>query len=614
MKLSNILSTVNQVEKSKFINFLDRICSEAVTHDRELAKRVKSLDGQIKNASSGEIIQLFKLVLPYFEKNIAEQLAMLGGQPALIINIISRDGNSIARLSWIEALYTKEWNLISERSKQILELINETSSEEGVDKSKRLDIYHACFREAYFNDERNNREAKVTDDERSILNVLADKLDITADDKSAVEHLVNEIPQTGVQDCLNTLREIGIVFVSRKDLTVYVADEIVAILNRMQGKELANKHLLRILRTLSDSELSNILKAHGKRIRGVERSEKIESIIKMGLLTSQMLQHDICNADATINEKKERLKELINDLDLELDKIGANLDERADLIISSLNSLSEKEFNSLSATGFKELLSTLEKHLPELKSIIRRDFEIEDNEELNVDKLRALNITPHDILYMLTNDDIKLVRDCMAINRRGNPRLVILESFADATDKLIENYALLAKRDITGLKNVGIDITEADIGVKFEEVTKAIFEQLELEVDEDLRRSISTTKDKPDIILSLSEDNVIVSEAKTCKNGDFAKYSTTSRQIKAYVTQCESCGKRVSQVLIVAPSFSDDFVESAEMDTEINISLLEANGLKQILDVFKSKKNPKFSAKLFTKGGLLKSDLIAKNI
>ena len=614
MKLSNILSTVNQVEKSKFINFLDRICSEAVTHDRELAKRVKSLDGQIKNASSGEIIQLFKLVLPYFERNILEQLAMLGGQAALIVNIISRDGNSIARLSWIEALYTKEWNLISERSKQILELINETSSEEGVDKSKRLDIYHACFREAYFNDERNNREAKVTDDERSILNVLADKLDITADDKSAVEHLVNEIPQTGVQDCLNTLREIGIVFVSRKDLTVYVADEIVAILNRMQGKELANKHLLRILRTLSDSELSNILKAHGKRIRGVERSEKIESIIKMGLLTSQMLQHDICNADATINEKKERLKELINDLDLELDKIGANLDERADLIISSLNSLSEKEFNSLSATGFKELLSTLEKHLPELKSIIRRDFEIEDNEELNVDKLRALNITPHDILYMLTNDDIKLVRDCMAINRRGNPRLVILESFADATDKLIENYALLAKRDITGLKNVGIDITEADIGVKFEEVTKAIFEQLELEVDEDLRRSISTTKDKPDIILSLSEDNVIVSEAKTCKNGDFAKYSTTSRQIKAYVTQCESCGKRVSQVLIVAPSFSDDFVESAEMDTEINISLLEANGLKQILDVFKSKKNPKFSAKLFTKGGLLKSDLIAKNI
>ena len=111
-----------------------------------------------------------------------------------------------------------------------------------------------------------------------------------------------------------------------------------------------------------------------------------------------------------------------------------------------------------------------------------------------------------------------------------------------------------------------------------------------------------------------SEDDVIVGEAKTCKNGDFAKYSTTSRQVKAYVNRCEQAGKRVAQVLIVAPTFSDDFVESAEMDTEVNISLLEADGLKRILDAYKARRNPKFSAKLFTKGGLLKADLIAKNI
>jgi len=67
-------------------------------------------------------------------------------------------------------------------------------------------------------------------------------------------------------------------------------------------------------------------------------------------------------------------------------------------------------------------------------------------------------------------------------------------------------------------------------------------------------------------------------------------------------------------VLIVAPTFSEDFVESAEMDTEVNISLLEAEGLKKILDAYEARRNPKFSAKLFTKGGLLKADLIAKNI
>lgn len=614
MRLSNILSTVNQVEQSKFINFIDRICSEAITHDDELLKRIKSLDGQIKKASSDEIIQLFTTVLPYFEKSVKEQLSMLDAQASLLINIVSRDGNSIARLSWIEALYSKEWTVINGHAQDALNLINGASNEEGMGEAKRLNIYHACLKEAYLNDEKINREAKITDDERSILNVLANKLDITAEHKTAVEHLVNRIPQTGVQDCLNTLREIGLVFISRKNLTVYVADEIVFMLNRIQSKELSDKHLLRILRTLSDSELSNILKAHSKRTRGVERSDKIENIIKMRLSTSLMLQQDICNSDTNINERKERLKELINDLDLGLDKIGTTIDERTSLIISSLNLSAENEFNALSATGFKELFSTLQKHFPKLLSVLYKDFEIEDNEALNVDKLRALSITPHDILYMLSNEDIKLVRDSMGLSKRGNPRLVILESFADATDKMIESYALLAKRDLAGLKNKGIDIAEADIGVKFEEVTKAIFEQLGLDVDEDLRRSINTLKDKVDIILSLSEDDVIIGEAKTCKNGDFAKYSTTSRQVKAYVSRCEASGKRVAQVLIVAPSFSNDFIESAEMDTEINISLLEAAGLKQILDAFKSKRIPNFSAKLFTKGGLLKANLIAKNI
>lgn len=614
VKLSNILSTVNQVEKSKFINFLDRVCSEAITHDKELANRVNNLDGQIKNASSGEIIQLFELVLPYFEKSVKQQLAMLGAQASLLINIVSRDGNCIARLSWIEALYTKEWTAINTKAKEINSLIKESIDNEDFNEAKRLEVYYSCLKEAYTNDERNNREAKITDDERSILNVLANKLDVTADHKSAVEHLVNSIPQTGVQDCLNTLREVGLVFISRKNHTVYIADEIVTMLNRMQGKELADKHLLRILRTLSDSELSNILKAHGKRIRGKERTEKIDEIIKMGLPISQVLQQDINNPDASINDRKERLKTLISDLDLGLDKIGTTLDERTDLIIYSLNSSAENEFNALSATGFKELFSTLKTHFPTLTSVLHQDFEIEDNEELDVDKLRALSITPHDILYMLSNEDIKSVRDSMGVSKRGNPRLVILESFADATDKLIENYALLAKRDLAGLKNEGIEIAEADIGIKFEEVTKAIFEQLGLDVDEDLRRSINTAKDKADIILSLSEDDIIIGEAKTCKNGDFAKYSTTSRQVKAYVNRCESSGKRVAQVLIIAPSFSTDFVESAEMDTEINISLLEAAGLKQIFDAFKSRRNPNFSAKLLTKGGLLKADLIAKNV
>jgi hypothetical protein len=614
MKLSSILSLVNQVEKSKFINAIDRICSDAVKHDKKIAAQLDKLDGQIKNASSTDITQLFKIVLPYFEKSVREQLAMLGAQATLLTNILSRDGNCIARINWVESLYAKEWTVIDTRANELKSEITTVEEGEIFSDGKRLGIYHACLKEAYSNDERSNRESKITDDERGILNVLAKSLDVTADDQAGVEHLIDQTPKNGVQDALNELREIGLIFVSRKLQTVYVPDEIVNLLHRLQGKELADKHFLRILRTFSDAELSNILKNHRKKIRGIERKQKIQNVMKLGVAVSQVLQSDLYAEDTPLNDRKERLKSLISDLDLDLDKLGTTLEERTSIILNTLNTCTEREFNALSATGFKELFSALQNHFPSLSAVLKHEFELEEQEELDVEKLRAISITPYDILYMLTNDEVKAVVESMGIKKRGNLRLNILNSFADATDKLIDNYAALARRDLAALKAENVEIAEADIGVKFEEVTKAIFEQLGMAVDEDLRRSINTSKDKADILISLSEIDVIVGEAKTCKNGDFAKYSTTSRQVKAYVNRCEQAGKRVAQVLIVAPTFSDDFVESAEMDTEVNISLLEADGLKKILDAYEARRNPKFSAKLFTKGGLLKADLIAKNI
>ena len=468
--------------------------------------------------------------------------------------------------------------------------------------------------EAYFNDQKNNRDAKVTDDERSILNILANELELTTDECAAIEHLVDVIPETGVLDALNNLRDMGLVFVSKKRQEVFVPDEIVTLLNELQGKDLADKYILRILRTLTDAELSNALKAHGRKIRGISRAEKIQTIIHSGISGSKLLSDDIHNPEDTQNQRKERLKQLITDLEIDTDKLGTTLDERIGLILNSLSGATEKEFDCLSVSGFKQLLKTLEDHFPSMQAVLKEAFELEPTEIIDTEKLRSLSITPHDILYLLSNDEVKEVRDSMGLSKRGNPRFAILESFANATDKLIENYDLLARRDVNGLKDAGVEVIEADLGIKFEEVTKAILEVLELNIDEDLRKDLNTTKDKADIVISLSDNDIIIGEAKTCKNGDFAKYSTTSRQVKAYVNRAENQGKRVAQVLIIAPSFSDDFIESAEMDTEVNISLLEAHGLKLILDAFKSKRNPSFAPKLLTKGGLLKAELIAKNI
>jgi predicted nuclease of predicted toxin-antitoxin system len=614
MKLNQVLSIVNQVEKSKFITSLDKLCFDAAKSNKKLAKRIDNIDGQIKNASGSEITQLYSAVRDFFRVSVKEQIMMNSAQINLLVNILSRDGNCVARISWIESLYAKEWSALQTLAGGLHAEMQINDGGSINDRSKVLTIYHACMKEAYANDKRVNRDSKVTDNERSMLNVLSAHLRLTTDDCAALEHLVDSIPKDGVLDALNILRDMGVVFISKKRHEVFVPDEIVELLNDIQGKDLADKLRLRLLRTFSDAELSNVLKFHGRKIRGIDRADKILTIIHSGISAQDLLANDMHSPDDNQNQRKERLKHLITDLDIDTDKLGTTLGERIQLIVSSLSNATDKEFESLSASGFKELLNKLQEHFPTIMEVMKSQFELEDNEIIDTEKLRALSITPYDILYLLSNDEVKTVRDSMGLSKRGNPRFAILECFADATDKLIDNYDALARRDINALREVGSEVAEAEIGVKFEEVTKAIFELLDLNIDEVVRKEINTAKDKADIIISLSDDDIIIGEAKTCKSGDFAKYSTTSRQVKAYVNRAEAIGKRVAQVLIIAPSFSDDFIESAEMDTEVNISLLEAKGLKLILDAFKAKRNPKFSAKLLTKGGLLKAELIAKTI
>ncbi|MCZ8488200.1 hypothetical protein O9992_15265 [Vibrio lentus] len=55
-----------------------------------------------------------------------------------------------------------------------------------------------------------------------------------------------------------------------------------------------------------------------------------------------------------------------------------------------------------------------------------------------------LSITPLDILYLYSNDEIKTIRNDMNLPRRGNPRSQIDEALLAQMIRLIENYHLLA--------------------------------------------------------------------------------------------------------------------------------------------------------------------------
>jgi hypothetical protein len=141
MKLNQVLSIVNQVEKSKFIKNLDKLYFDAAKSNKKLAKRIDNIDGQIKNASGSEITQLYSAVRDFFRVSVKEQIMMNSAQINLLVNILSRDGNCVARISWIESLYAKEWSALQTLAGDLHAEIQINDGGSINDRSKVLTIF-----------------------------------------------------------------------------------------------------------------------------------------------------------------------------------------------------------------------------------------------------------------------------------------------------------------------------------------------------------------------------------------------------------------------------------------------------------------------------------------
>jgi|TARA_Y100000031_G_C8203841_1_gene377600 hypothetical protein len=69
--------------------------------------------------------------------------------------------------------------------------------------------------------------------------------------------------------------------------------------------------------------------------------------------------------------------------------------------------------------------------------------------------------------------------------------------------------------------------------------------------------------------------------------------------IKSYQNLALKNDLRILKILLIAPEFSDDFITDCEMDTEMNLSLITASTLINILEAFKTSKYQKFPHVLF---------------
>ena len=108
---------------------------------------------------------------------------------------------------------------------------------------------------------------------------------------------------------------------------------------------------------------------------------------------------------------------------------------------------------------------------------------------------------------------------------------------------------------------------------------------------------------------------LLIGEWKTIKESGFNKFSSVSRQLKAYSDLLKLNDLKVIKSLLIAPEFSDEFINETELEYDLNLSLISASSLVTILDGFKkSKKHKQFPYKLLMRDVLIKEDRILKAI
>lgn len=273
------------------------------------------------------------------------------------------------------------------------------------------------------------------------------------------------------------------------------------------------------------------------------------------------------------------------------------LEDKIVSLIKHYENVERDEKVGISLDGFNKLLTELNQSLPQLNKQIKEQFELQDEFVLTADFLLNYNIKPRDILDLIEKIALtKFVKD-NGVKQRGDDILNILEHYKDVENLYLENYENVAYRNLNLLKENGIVIKESELGLKFEDLTKSIFKGLGFNTDDSLKNQINTKKDMMDILLNLGNDEIIIVECKTSKEKGYNKFSSVSRQLKSYQNVALKNNMRIVKILLVAPELSDDFVTDCEMD--MNLSLITASTLSNILEAFKNCKYNEFPHVLF---------------
>lgn len=598
MKLERILDRLSSIEKNSFIKIIDNIISKSKDKRKEIDKILAPDNKGLKTVDNLNISKIFDLTADEFTDYVKCEFQEVNSQLDILLDIIIRDGNCIMRQDWFSRLYEAEIKILNAKIKALTEDFNDEKSELSAERKRDYRIYQACLSTAFFNDVSNNREAKITSDELSIILTLSRELGLSQEEIKLINYSILGVKKLDIQEVITNLKNIGIVFYSKKENTLFVADEMVRLLRKVRKKEVADKFFRRTLKLLREPAINSIAKNHNLD-RKLPYSQKIESIIHAGISFTGLLLNDIYKEGTSLTDKKKALNELC-EKGLDIPNLrGSTLNEKIESLIQYFEAVEKDEKVGISVDGYDKLLTDLHQSLPTLNKAIREHFELQDEFVLDAEFLLDYNIKPRDILDLIEKADLDKFKKDHGVKLRGEDILNILEHYKDVENLYLENYENVGYRNYNQLKENGIQIRESELGVKFEELTKIIFKGLGFNVDEKFRQELNTQKDLMDILINLGNNEVIIVECKTSKESGYNKFSTVSRQLKSYQNMALKNNLRIVKILLVAPEFSDDFVTDCEMDVDMNLSLLTASTLLAIYEAFKNSKYMTFPHVLF---------------
>lgn len=614
MKLAKILDQLNSFEKNAFLKIIDGLIEGSSINRKEIERILANGQKELKSADNLNVQEVFNLLEKEFIQHLQTGLSNTTSQLDVLIDIISRDGNCIMRLDWFSRLYEAELKSIKKKINDLEKSYLDPKSEIPEARKRDYAIYRACLETAYRNDDLNNLDRKITSDEQSILVALAAGLELSQEEIKLINYLIVPLEKLNVDDAVNQLKSAGLIFYSKKHNTIYVADEVVRCARKARGKAVADKFFRRVLKALREPQINLVCKKHNIDWR-LSFDEKVKAIINQGLSLHTVLSVDIFKDDVNLTDRKKFVNELC-DTKLQISPAlkGSKIEDKIDSLIAYFEATERDEKIGISIDGYEKLLIDLGTVLPKLNGRLRTEFELQDEKVLNSDFLLDHNIKPRDVLELVEESELKTFCEKQSVKSRGDLILNILDAYEDTENLMLENYEHVAFRNLAALKENNIQIKEAELGLKFEELTKTIFSQLGFNVDEKLKKSLNTAKDQIDIVLNLGDEGLILVECKTVKDSGYNKFSSVSRQMKAYVNVARGNGHQVVKSLLVAPEFSDDFVQECGVEFDLDLSLVKASSLTAILAAFKDSKHKQFPYKLMLKDVLIQEERIIKAI